>query len=99
MKKFTPLLFGAALLAGFQSTSAANWPQYRGPNASGLDESSALRTTWNVSTGENIRWQTPIPGLAHSAPIIWGDHIYVATAVQAGGNSDLKVGLYGTSTP
>ena len=50
---------------------------------------------WNAATGENVRWATTIPGLAHAAPIVWGDRVYVATAVQAGGESDLKVGLYG----
>ena len=95
MKKFTPLLVIGTLLALQPYSRAANWPQYRGPNASGLDESAALPITWTVATGENIRWQTPIPGLAHAAPIVWGDRVYVATAVQSGGNSDLKVGLYG----
>jgi outer membrane protein assembly factor BamB len=77
------------------SASAANWPQYRGPNASGVDDSVALPTRWNIETGENIRWQSSIPGLAHASPIVWGDRVYVATAVQAGGDSPLKVGLYG----
>lgn len=101
MKKPTPLRFATALaLAAFATLTAraaasAHWPQYRGPNASGLDSSTALPTTWNVTTGENIRWQTPIPGLAHSSPIVWGDRVYVATAVAESGKSDLKVGLYG----
>ena len=80
------------LLAG--TVPAAQWPQYRGPAASGLDASTALPTKWNVATGENIRWQTPIPGLAHASPIVWGDRVYVATAVQAN-PAALKVGLYG----
>src|SRR5262249_13445038 len=42
----------------------------------------------------NIRWNTTIPGLGHSSPIIWGDKIYVTTAVKPG-KADLKVGLYG----
>jgi outer membrane protein assembly factor BamB len=92
--KSTPLLIVAFLLATAAS-SASNWPQYRGPNASGLDDSAPLPTTWNVETGENVRWQTPIPGLAHASPIVWGDRVYVATAVQAGAKSELKVGLYG----
>jgi outer membrane protein assembly factor BamB len=75
--------------------SAANWPQYRGPRAGGLDESTALPTKWNVSTGENVRWQTTVPGLSHASPIVWGDRVYVATAVSASGKSELKVGLYG----
>ena len=95
MKKFAPLLYFAAWSVLTLAASAANWPQYRGPTASGVDASAPLPTTWNIASGENIRWQTPIPGLAHASPIVWGDRVYVATAVQAGGSSDLKVGLYG----
>ncbi len=74
--------------------SAANWPQFRGPQASGLDTNSAAPTQWNVEHGENLAWQAKIPGLGHSSPIIWGDRIYVTTAVLPG-KADLKVGLYG----
>jgi outer membrane protein assembly factor BamB len=88
-------LFGVVgCVMGLSSASAQHWPQYRGPQASGVDTSVALPTKWNVESGENIRWQTPIPGLAHASPIVWGNRVYVATAVQAG-KSELKVGLYG----
>ena len=60
---------------------AANWPQFRGAQASGVGETS-VPTTWDIESGENVRWQTPIPGLAHASPIIWGDRVYVATAVK-----------------
>jgi outer membrane protein assembly factor BamB len=90
-----PPCFAVALLVATSTISAANWPQYRGPNASGIDDSKPLPTTWNVETGENIRWQTPIPGLAHASPIVWGDRVFVATAVSSEGKQDLKVGLYG----
>jgi outer membrane protein assembly factor BamB len=75
--------------------SAANWPQYRGVHASGVDDSMPLPTQWDIAAGENIRWQTPIPGLSHASPIVWGDRVYVATAISAAGKADLKVGLYG----
>jgi outer membrane protein assembly factor BamB len=83
-----------ALSFALLTCRAENWPQYRGPQASGLDDSAPAPVTWNLETGENVRWQTPIPGLAHAAPIVWGDRVYVATAV-APGEPDLKVGLYG----
>jgi outer membrane protein assembly factor BamB len=73
---------------------AGNWPQFRGPQASGLDPSAAAPIQWNVETKENVLWQTTIPGLAHSSPILWNDRIYVTTAVRPG-KADLKVGLYG----
>jgi outer membrane protein assembly factor BamB len=95
MKNYRPVLFAFASLLAVTTSSGTNWPQYRGERASGVDASMPLPTKWNVETGENIRWQTPIPGLAHAAPIVWGDRVYVATAVQAGPKSELKVGLYG----
>jgi outer membrane protein assembly factor BamB len=51
-----------------------------------------------VQTGQNIGWQTSIPGLAHASPIVWGDRVYVATAVKPG-EAELKIGLYGDIVP
>lgn len=95
-----PRLVASLLLALLQPAilSASPWPQYRGPAASGLDSSTALPTKWTLATGENLRWKTPVPGLAHSSPIVWGDRVYVATAVQASA-APLKVGLYGNIDP
>ena len=87
----------ASLLLGLLivfDLSAANWPQFRGPQAGGVDTNAVAPTRWDVGKGENVRWQTTIPGLAHSSPIIWGDRVYVTTAVRPG-KADLKVGLYG----
>jgi outer membrane protein assembly factor BamB len=73
---------------------AANWPQFRGAQASGVDASRAAPTQWNVESKENIRWRTPVPGLSHASPIVWNDRVYLTTAVRPG-KADLKVGLYG----
>ena len=72
-----------------------DWPSFRGANASGTAGSASTATTWNVETGENIRFSTPIPGLAHSSPVIAGDRLFVTTAVRADGDAEPKVGLYG----
>lgn len=94
-----PVLFSTiSLVALVYPVVADDWPQFRGTQASGVDASHPAPTTWNVSSGEGIRWQTPIPGLAHSSPIVWGDRVYVATATKAG-ESELKVGLYGDIAP
>ena len=87
-------LAASLLLSGTWCASAANWPQFRGEQASGLDTNAAAPTRWNVEAGENIRWRTPIRGLAHASPIVWNDRVYVTTAVRPG-KADLKVGLYG----
>jgi len=78
--------------------AAADWPQFRGPQASGVGMSKPLPVEWDVASGRNVLWQTPLPGLAHSSPIVAGDRIYVTTAVSAG-NPDVKVGLYGDIEP
>ncbi len=88
MKQFLALLFSAALI------HAENWPQYRGPHSSGVDDSAPAPTTWNVDSGANVKWKTPIPGLGHASPIAWDNRLYVVTAV-ATEKADLKVGLYG----
>ena len=87
------LVFLFAMIVSF-NLSAANWPQFRGPQACGLDTNAPAPVTWNVEKGENVRWQAAVPGLAHSSPIIWGDRVYVTTAVRPG-KAELKVGLYG----
>lgn len=89
--------FGLCLIV-ITNAIAADWPQFRGAQASGIETTKPVVTQWNVATGQNIRWQTPIPGLAHASPIIFGDRIFVATAV-APGQSELKVGLYGDIEP
>jgi outer membrane protein assembly factor BamB len=93
----------ACLLLNFTLNTLAaekthlHWPSFRGPRASGVAE-GATPTHWNVEKGENLRWKTPIPGLGHSSPVIWGDRIFVTTAVKEG-DAELKVGLYGDIQP
>src|SRR5262249_31202979 len=79
-----------------------NWPEFRGPGARGVADGYATRTTWNVdsATGRTagLLWRAEVPGLGHSSPIIWGDRVYVATAVRLSGKAPLRLGLYGDST-
>ena len=88
-----PLLIAQAAPAQ-DRTVETNWPSFRGPNASGVAEGYSTPVSWNIETGENVAWRTPIPGLSHASPIIWGDRIFLTTAVKEG-EAELKVGLYG----
>ncbi len=72
-----------------------HWPSFRGRQAKGVAEGYATPTEWSVEDGTNIRWKTPIAGLAHSSPSIWGDRLFVTTAVRTEGDPSLRVGLYG----
>lgn len=91
----------AFLLAGPAAAAdpAAHWPSFRGPHASGIAEGHATPVTWDVERGHNILWKTPIPGLGHGSPVIWGDRIFLTTAVSETGEADLRVGLYGDIAP
>src|ERR1051325_6909918 len=51
---------------------AQNWPQFRGPGATGVIEGPAKAVTLDTSTSLNVRWKTPIPGLSHASPVVWG---------------------------
>lgn len=60
------------------STTASHWPQWRGPDFNGMARSDAP-TKW--SDTENVKWKAKIPGRGHSTPVVWGDRIFLTTAV------------------
>jgi outer membrane protein assembly factor BamB len=64
------------------------WPSFRGVHASGNGDGMNPPTTWDLEKGINLKWKTPIPGLAHSSPVIWGNRVFITTAVPQG-NKDL----------
>jgi outer membrane protein assembly factor BamB len=95
-------LAGHIGLAGLDAEIRENnihWPSFRGASASGIAEGYETPVSWDVNGSKNIAWQTVIPGLGHSSPIVWGDRIYVTTAVAEEGEQELKVGLYGNIQP
>ncbi len=76
-----------------------DWPQFRGNGANGIGDGKATPATWNAEKGENILWKTPIPGLALSSPIVWGDRIFVTTAISSDPSAKFRHGLYGDVEP
>ena len=66
-----------------QGTGEKFWPQWRGPHASGVSRSATPPLEWGE--GKNIRWKIDLPGRGASTPVIWGDRVYVSTAVPVGG--------------
>ncbi|HEV2915817.1 MAG TPA: PQQ-binding-like beta-propeller repeat protein [Pyrinomonadaceae bacterium] len=79
MKRILSILFCLCFIAA--SARAQNWPSFRGDNASGIADGHKTPVTWNLEKSQNIAWKTPIPGLSHASPIIWGTRIFVITAV------------------
>ena len=70
-----------------------NWPQFRGADGAGIADSSVLPTRWSAT--ENVAWSAEVPGRGWSSPIVWGDRVYVTTAVNAGGFKAPSTGIYG----
>lgn len=96
--KLHPRLLALVFLGSFVCEHLAgadeNWPQFRGPQSSGVSAGETPES-WDVESGKSIRWKAPVPGLAHASPIIWGNRLYLTTAVRPGAKAELKIGLYG----
>lgn len=78
---FSNYLFAQEKLSEYEK----NWPQWRGPYATGVAPVGNPPIEWNENT--NVKWKVEIPGKGHATPIIWGDQIILLSAVQ----SDKKV--------
>ncbi len=70
--------------AGDEDSDVAkhHWPQWRGPLGTGVAPDANPPVQWSET--KNIRWKTALPGLGHSTPIVWGDRIFLTTAVPFG---------------
>jgi outer membrane protein assembly factor BamB len=97
---FASLLSLACLLApaGAAARDGGHWPQFRGRDARGVADGAKLPDTWDGSKGTNVLWKARIPGLAHSSPVVWGDQVFVTTAVSSLPGASFKPGLYGEGT-
>jgi len=78
-----------------QSYYNSQWPSFRGPRASGYLMNSRTPATWDIENQKGIKWKTPIPGLAHSCPVVWDNYLFVTTATTNMNDESLKLGLYG----
>src|ERR1044071_3251269 len=72
------IAISAVLLASVLSAGSGDWPNWRGPANDGMARGDAP-LKW--SDTEHIKWKAAIPGRGHSSPVVWGDRIFVTTAV------------------
>lgn len=63
--------------------NAQNWSSFRGNNASGVADGRKIPATWSVDKSQNIIWKTSIPGFSHASPIVWGNRVFVITAISS----------------
>jgi len=85
MRSFLALCNLALLLTvgvaglGVPPPAADDWPQWRGPNGAGIGNGT-YPDRWSPT--EHVAWKTEIPGKGHSSPVVWGDRIFVTTAIE-----------------
>lgn len=78
---FASLAAGPAVSQSSVSQPERYWPQWRGPYATGVSKTATPPVEW--SDTRNIRWKVEVPGRGSGSPIVWGDRIYILTAVPA----------------
>lgn len=75
------------------------WPAYRGYMSSGVLDDADLPESFDVIKNKNIRWKTDIPGMGISSPVIWGDRLFLTTAVSEDDRAGFKPGIFGDVRP
>ena len=93
------LVYTLSLTAATAPRPGKDWPQFRGISANGIAEGFSLPAEWDVKAKKNIAWATDIPGLGHSSPVVWGDDIFISTAISGAKDTSLKIGAYGDVRP
>lgn len=81
--------------------SPGHWPAFRGPGGAGVAEGHPLPTSWNAEPGgeeQGVLWRAPVPGLGHSSPVVWGQRVFLCTAVPEGDEAELMLGAGGQPT-
>jgi outer membrane protein assembly factor BamB len=80
MKSIVAVLLFIACAWSF-APAVSDWPYWRGPAADGMAVGDA---PLNWSDTQNVRWKTDIPGRGNSSPVIWGDKVFLTTAIKTG---------------
>lgn len=86
-----------SLAASVAPIDGPTWPGWRGHDGGGGSGETALPTQWTAES--NIAWKTPIPGRAHSSPIVWGNRVFLTTAIEGAeipGHTPLKHTIEGS---
>jgi outer membrane protein assembly factor BamB len=82
---------GSVALAQQQPAANRYWAQWRGPHATGVSRTATPPTTWSET--QNIRWKVEIPGRGSASPVVWGNRVYVPTAIPEVPGRQVKAGM------
>ena len=75
------------------------WTAYRGKLSSGVLDNANLPETFDIEKRINVRWKTEIPGLGLSSPVIWGNKVFITSAISQTDRDGFKPGIYGDISP
>jgi len=94
MRWFTAtVVMALALVPGPRAAAPPEWPQFRGPQGAGVADASSLPERWSKT--ENVAWSIEVPGRGWSSPIVWGDRVFVTSAISPGAFKAPSTGIYG----
>ena len=73
------LVLGVAFIVAQSTARGENWPGWRGPRGDGTILETSVPTQWSGT--DHVVWKTPLPGSGYSSPVVWGDRIFLTTAI------------------
>ena len=76
------LLIAMTVVLTAWSAQAANWPQWRGPDGTGVAGESDFPLKWSAT--DHIVWKKALPGPGNSSPIVWNDRVFVTQSIDKG---------------
>ncbi len=91
------LMTTAVSAADFGAESQQNWHQWRGPEANGVARGANPPLEWDAQT--NIQWKVEIPGRGSASPIVWGDRVFLLTAIETDRQADGAVAAAAEAEP
>jgi outer membrane protein assembly factor BamB len=87
------LVASAAAIAKAGPGPDATWPGFRGHDMSGVATAAKLPDQWSPT--EHVKWAVPVAGHGWSSPIVWGDTVFVTSAISSKPFKQPTPGLYG----
>jgi outer membrane protein assembly factor BamB len=86
-------LLAAVTLSAREPKPDETWPGFRGREMSGVAATAKIPDRW--STHEHVKWAVPIAGHGWSSPIVWGETVFVTSAISTRAFKKPTPGLYG----
>lgn len=80
------MVYKAALADEFQDLRSKNWHQWRGPEATGVAPQGNPPVEWSET--KNVKWKVALPGSGSASPIVWGDRVFILTAIKTDRTAD-----------